>query len=63
MISEFFGSHRAAVYSAAGIIGFIAAYYIIKSIRRAEKERSSFNKRYDEILNSDEYKVKGRFEA
>jgi hypothetical protein len=63
MISEFFGSHRVAVYSAAGIIGFIVAYYLIKSIRRAEKERSSFNKAYDKILNSDEHKVKGRFEA
>ena len=44
------------------VIGILAAYLLIKMFSKASKSEKVYEKQLDKILNSDENKVKGRFE-
>jgi len=44
------------------LIGILAAYLLIKMFNKASKTEKGYEKQLDKILNSDENKVKGRFE-
>ncbi len=45
-----------------GVIGFIVYFKYIKQRNEKKPGNSDFSKAYFDILNSDQYKVKGKYE-
>ncbi|MEM4268247.1 MAG: hypothetical protein QXK37_05455 [Candidatus Woesearchaeota archaeon] len=63
MLDEFLNNSNLVILTVFGLVGFIWAYYLLQDIVRRHRERADFEESYNEILNSDKYKAKGKFEV
>lgn len=44
-------------------LAFILAYLLYRLYKKESSKKKSFNENYDEILKSEKYKVKGKFDS
>jgi type III secretory pathway component EscU len=63
MLDRFLDNREMVIYTIVGLVGFIWAYFAFRRLSEMKRARDSVKKEYEDILNSEEYKVKGRFEA